>query len=74
MLDLPQTKQKVEQVKVYFSVAENFHIPLHETMKDAKGFRLGWGKSWVGQVEESIDWQTANQGAVSYTHLRAHET
>ena len=56
MLDLPpmQTRQKVEQVKAYFSAIENPHNPLHEAMKDTEGCRLGWGKSWMGQAEDSI--------------------
>ena len=48
MLDLPpmQTRQKVEQVKAYFSAAENPHNPLHVAMKGTKECRLGRGKSW----------------------------
>ena len=43
MLDLSpmQTRQKVEQVKAYFSAVKNPHNPLHETVKDTKGCRLG---------------------------------
>ena len=35
-LDLPpmQTRQKVEQVKAYFSAVENPHNPPHEAVKD----------------------------------------
>ena len=65
MLDLPsmQTKQKVKQVKAYFSVVENPHNPLHEAVKDTKGCRLGRGKSWMGQAEASIlQVPDANQG------------
>ena len=38
MLDLPpmQTRQKVEQVKAYFSAFENPHTPLHEAVKNTK--------------------------------------
>ena len=56
MLDLPpmQTRQKVEQVKAYFSAVENPHSPLQEAVKDTKGCRLGRGKSWMGQAEDSI--------------------
>jgi hypothetical protein len=56
MLDLPpmQTKQNVEQVKAYFTAVENPHNPLHEAVKDSKGSRLGRGKPWMGQTEESI--------------------
>ena len=56
MLDLPpmQTRQNVEQVKAYFSAVENSHNPLHEAVKDTKGFRLGQGKSWMGEAEDSI--------------------
>ena len=47
MIDLPpmQTRQKVEQVKAYFSAIGNPHNPLHEAVKDTKGCRLGQGKS-----------------------------
>ena len=56
MLDLPplQIRQKVEQMKAYFSVVESPYNPLHEAMKDTKGCRLGGGKSWMGQAEDSI--------------------
>ena len=56
MLDLPpvQTRQKVKQVKAYFSAVENPQIPFHEALKDTKGCRLGRGKSWMGQIEDSI--------------------
>ena len=56
MLDLPtmQTRQKVEQVKVYYSAVEDTYNPLHDAVKDTKGSRLERGKSWMGQAEESI--------------------
>ena len=56
MLDLlpMQTRQKVEQVKAYFSAVENPHNPLHEAVKDIKGCRLERSKSWMGQAEDSI--------------------
>ena len=56
VLDLTpmQTRQKVEQVKAYFSAVENPHNLLHEAEKDTKGCRLGRGKSWMGQAEDSI--------------------
>ena len=56
MLDLPplQTTQKIEQVKAYFSAVGNPHNPIHETVKDTKGCRLGRGKSWMGQAEDSV--------------------
>ena len=56
MQDLPllQTRQKVKQVKSYFSAVENPHHPLHEAMKDTKGCRLGRCKSWMGQADDSI--------------------
>ena len=56
MLELPpmQTRQKVEQVKTYFSAVGNPHNPLHQTVKDTKGCRLGWGKSWMDQAEDSV--------------------
>ena len=55
MLGLPpmQTKQKAERVKAYFSAVEN-HNTVHEAVKDTKGCRLGRGKSWMGQAEDSI--------------------
>ena len=56
MLDLPpmQTRQKVEQVQAYFSAVEIPHNPLHEAVKDTNCSRLGRGKPWMGQAEESI--------------------
>ena len=53
MLDLPpmQTKQKVEQVKAFFNAVENPH---NHTLKDTQGCRLGCGKSWMGQAEDSV--------------------
>ena len=56
MLDLPpvQTSHKVEQVKAYFNAVEIPHNPLYEAVKDTKGRRLGRGKPWVGQAEDSI--------------------
>ena len=56
MQDLPplQTRQKVKQVKSYFSAVQNTHHPLHEAMKYTKGCRLGRGKSWMSQAEDSI--------------------
>ena len=52
MLDLStvQTRQKVEQVKAYFSAIKNPQNPLHEAMKDTKGCRRG--KSWMCQAED----------------------
>ena len=49
-----QTRQKVEQIKGCFSAVENPHNPHHEAVKDTKGYRLGQGKSWMGQAEDSI--------------------
>ena len=56
MLDLPpmQTRQKVEQVKAYFSAVGNPHNPLHQAVKDTKGCRLRPGKSWIVQAKDSI--------------------
>ena len=56
MLDLPpmQTRQKVEQVKAYFSAVGNPHNSLHYAVKDTKGCRLARGKSWMGQAKGSI--------------------
>ena len=47
------TRQNVEQVTAYFSAVENLHNPLYEAVKNTKGCRLGWGRSWTGQAEES---------------------
>ena len=54
VLDLPPmlTRQKVEQVKAYFSAVKNPHNPLHEAVKDTEGCRLGRGKSWIDQAED----------------------
>ena len=49
-----QTRQKVEQVKAYFSAVENPYNPLHEAVKDTKECRLARGKSWMGEAEDSI--------------------
>jgi len=56
MLNLPptETRQKVEQVKAYFSAVENPNNPLHEAVKDTEGCRMGRDKSWMGQAEDSI--------------------
>ena len=55
ILDLSpvQTRQKVEQVKAYFSTVENHRNTLYEAVKDTKECRLGRGKSWLGQAEDS---------------------
>ena len=37
----------------YFSAIKNPHNPLHEAVKDTKGCRLGGGKTWMGQAEDS---------------------
>ena len=49
-----RNRQKVEQVKAYFSAVENSHNPLHEAVKDTKGCRLARGKSWMGHAQDSI--------------------
>ena len=64
MLDLlpMQTRQEVKQVKAYCSAVENPHNPFHEAVTDTKecrwmqmdALRLGRGKSWMGQAEDSI--------------------
>ena len=48
VLDLPSMKarHKVEQVKAYPSVMQTLKNPLHDTVKEEKGFRLARGKSW----------------------------
>ena len=69
-LDLPlmQTKQKLEQVKAYFSAVENPHNPFHKAVKDTKRCRLGQAMSWMGQAEKlniasmPADRAQANQG------------
>ena len=38
----------------HFSAIETSYNPLHETVKDTKGCRLGRGKSWMGQAEDSV--------------------
>ena len=46
------------------SAFENPCYPLHEAAKDTKGYRLGRGKSWMGQAEDSVlpaDRAQANQ-------------
>ena len=40
-----QTREKVEQVKTKFSAVENPRNPLHEVVKDTKGYRVELGKS-----------------------------
>ena len=56
MLHFPrvQTRQKVEQVKAYFSAVENPHNPLLEAVKNTNGCRLERGESLMGQAEDSI--------------------
>ena len=56
MLDLApnQNRQRVEQVKSYFSAVANPTNPLHEIAKETKGCRLGRGKSWMGPAEDSV--------------------
>ena len=67
MLDLPPvwTRQKVEQVKAYFSAVENPHNPPHEAMKDTRGCRLGWGNlEWVKQRTQYCkygSWQSSSK-------------
>ena len=56
MLDLPpmQSRQRLEQVKAYFSAVDNPNNPLHKAVKDTKGSRLGRDKARMGQAEKSI--------------------
>ena len=56
MLDLPPTptRQRIEQAKEHASAVEIPHNPLDEAAKDTKGSRLGRGKSWMSQTEESV--------------------
>ena len=46
MLDITpmQTRQKVEQVKSYFSAVNNLNNPLHEDVNDWDGASHGWVK------------------------------
>ena len=63
-----QTRQKVEQIKAYFSATENPHNPHHAATKDTKGCSLGRGKSWMGKyrglntASVPADRAQANQG------------
>ena len=41
-------------MKPYFIAVENPHNPLYEAVKDTKGCRLGRGKTWMGQAEDTI--------------------
>ena len=56
LLDLPsmETRHKVEQVKVYLNSMQNPKNPLHDAVREEKGCRLARGKSWMSQVEQSI--------------------
>ena len=56
MLDiLPmQTRRKVEHVEECFNTVRNSYIPLLDAMKNEGECRLGHGKSWLGQADESI--------------------
>ena len=56
LLDLPsmETRHKVEQVKEYLNAMQNPKNPLHDAVEEEKGCRLERGKSWMGQVEQSI--------------------
>ena len=49
-----QTRQKMDQVKAYFSAVQNPHNPPHEAVKDTMGCRLGWGRSRTGPAEDSV--------------------
>ena len=49
-----ETRHKVEQVKAYLNVMQNAKNPLHDAVKEENGSKLAWGKSWVGQAEQSI--------------------
>ena len=50
MLDLPptQTRQKLEQVKSYFSAVQNPHNPLLESRERHKGMQTGTGQVLKG--------------------------
>ena len=56
VLDLPpmQIRQKVDQDKAYTSAVKNTYNLLRKAAKDIKGSRLGRGRSWVGQAEDSV--------------------
>ena len=53
-IEVTRIRRKVEQVKVYLSAMQNPKNPLHDAAKDEKECRLARGKSWIGQVEQSI--------------------
>ena len=56
MLDIPpmQTKQKVEHVEECFNTVRSSYNPLLDAMKNGGECRLGHGKFWLGQADESI--------------------
>ena len=56
LLDLPsmETRHKVEQVKAYLNAMQNPMNPLHDAVKEENWCRLARGKSWMGQVEQSL--------------------
>ena len=56
LLDLPpvEARHKVEQVKAYLNEMENPKNPLHNAVKEEKGFRLARDKSWMCQAKLSI--------------------
>ena len=49
-----EARHKVEQTKAYLNAMQNRKNPLHDAVKEEKGCRLARGKSWMGQVEQSI--------------------
>ena len=54
MLDLPLMQTENGAGQKYFGAVENRHNPLHEAVNDTEGCRLGRGKCWMGQAEDSI--------------------
>ena len=40
--------------QTYFTAVENPHNPLNEAVKDTKACKLGRGKSWMRQAEDSV--------------------
>ena len=58
LLDLParEIRHKVEQVKAYLKAMQKLKNPFHDAVKEGKECRLARDKSWMGQVEQSIQY------------------
>ena len=59
-----QTRQKVEQVKAYFSAVENLHNPFLEAVKNTKGSTLG------GLIANERQQRKGNQFPLPFTSPR----